>query len=76
MMCPEPSVASLVKHDLVTTYLEMRCSTPAPPLDPGGGGVPNVLCEESKDGGGGGRSPFVLSQRVCPAADPSGGGCV
>lgn len=37
-MCTERSAASLAKQDLVTTRLEMRRSTPAPPLDPGGGG--------------------------------------
>lgn len=38
MMRTEPSVASLAKHDIVTIHLEMRRSTPAPPLDPVGGG--------------------------------------
>lgn len=73
-MCTEPAAASLTKrpwnHPLGD---EAFHASPAP--RPQAEGVPNVLCEEAKDGGGG-RSPCALSQRACLAADLSRGGCV
>lgn len=76
-MCSEPPVGVLAKHDLVITHFERRRSPPAPPLlTSRAEGVPNVLREQSQDGGGAVRSLRACPRRACLAADCSRGRCV